>query len=817
MRCLQVPVSPMATGSGLLSYESNPSATAMSSQDTTANRGNFRRTKRLMLSVSLVAALSTTMVGCPIVDVLYALFAGLYLEFSPECGYDDRNDYDAVVTSCLFEVGPGDALVECIFECAIGWKNGANKTERTAAGDLVFFANDNKRVLQAIPSGSVTEVLDIGSIPMGIALDASGGRVYWVNGKTNEIWSGLTNGTSSSSTGISGTGAIDVGFGTVSGMLYWTTGPVGKIQKSNPDGSSMADVVTGLSGPGPIVVDETGGKIYWADHTNTGSEIMRSNLDGTSTETLQSVSGAVVGLALDPSSGKVYFTDTTNGDLLRMNFDGSSLETILTGLSGPASIGIDATNGKVYWYNSTSLEIKQSNLDGTSIVTIAGFSPAADFAIDPANGHVFYTGWIEGSVKRMNLDGTGTFFLFSPAQMRGEFAVDAIRENIYWFTTTGLLLRTSFDGTVTDTLASSIFSVNAADFDAANDKLYFASGSSVYSADLDGSNIQTVLSGITFLSEIAVDGASGYLFWIENQTIGRANLDGSGSSTFANVPTYPHELAAADGYIYWTTGSVIRRADQTNPATATDLISGLASPFMLDVSGTHVYWDLVFTDEVQRALLDGTGIESITTGSNITTLVAAYSATLPVELESFRSVAMGNSAVLKWRTSSERNVSGFEVERVDQSTGEWSTAGFEAASGGLQQSAEYSFTIADLAPGMQVFRLRIVDVDGSSTVGPESALLIPLTEPVRIGAPYPNPFRSEATLSVASEVGGELRVEVYDAMGRRVKVVHSGSIAAQREKTFTLDGSDLGAGTYFVRFTLPDGQTRNETIVKLGS
>ena len=76
--------------------------------------------------------------------------------------------------------------------------------------------------------------------------------------------------------------ALDV----TGGKMYWTDWGTNKIQRANLDGTDVQDLVTTeLENPKGIALDVTGGKMYWTDSRNFG-EIHRANLDGTNVEKL---------------------------------------------------------------------------------------------------------------------------------------------------------------------------------------------------------------------------------------------------------------------------------------------------------------------------------------------------------------------------------------------------------------------------------------------------------------------------------------------------------------------------------------------------
>ncbi len=75
------------------------------------------------------------------------------------------------------------------------------------------------------------------------------------------------------------------------------------------------------------------------------------------------------------------------------------------------------------------------------------------------------------------------------------------------------------------------------------------------------------------------------------------------------------------------------------------------------------------------------------------------------------------------------------------------------------------------------------------------------TEAYRLEAAYPNPFAQETVVRLAVRDAQTVRVEVYDALGRRVRVLHEGPVASGVTQTLRLDGSGLAGGVYLVRLT----------------
>ncbi|NBB85250.1 MAG: T9SS type A sorting domain-containing protein, partial [Bacteroidetes bacterium] len=64
------------------------------------------------------------------------------------------------------------------------------------------------------------------------------------------------------------------------------------------------------------------------------------------------------------------------------------------------------------------------------------------------------------------------------------------------------------------------------------------------------------------------------------------------------------------------------------------------------------------------------------------------------------------------------------------------------------------------------------------------------------------------TIVLQGENGQHVQVEVFDAIGQRVRVSMDEKIEPGESNTFEVNGAGLASGTYFIRFT---GETFRET------
>ena len=85
------------------------------------------------------------------------------------------------------------------------------------------------------------------------------------------------------------------------------------------------------------------------------------------------------------------------------------------------------------------------------------------------------------------------------------------------------------------------------------------------------------------------------------------------------------------------------------------------------------------------------------------------------------------------------------------------------------------------------------------------------TGEVVLEAARPNPFFSATTLTFSLPAATDVRVAVFDMLGRRVAVLHDG-FARAGEHTVAFDASHLPSGPYLVRLATTNGVTRTQRI-----
>ncbi|MDB5269759.1 MAG: hypothetical protein JWP58_2799 [Hymenobacter sp.] len=178
-------------------------------------------------------------------------------------------------------------------------------------------------------------------------------------------------------------------------------------------------------------------------------------------------------------------------------------------------------------------------------------------------------------------------------------------------------------------------------------------------------------------------------------------------------------------------------------------------------------------------------------------------APLPVELVQFSAVRQGANVQVAWATASEKNSAYFAVER--SASGQFfNEIGRVNAQGSTTARHEYS--LLDTAPlaGLNYYRLRQVDLDGTTAYSPVATVRFD-SKPA--GAPallaYPNPATGTGfQLAALNLTGTGGTVRLLDGVGR---VVLTQTVSAGSAETTIQPAQALARGLYIATWTTPEG------------
>jgi hypothetical protein len=201
----------------------------------------------------------------------------------------------------------------------------------------------------------------------------------------------------------------------------------------------------------------------------------------------------------------------------------------------------------------------------------------------------------------------------------------------------------------------------------------------------------------------------------------------------------------------------------------------------------------------------------ITGGSTTVNRIAQFTDSedpLPVELTSFGARTEGSSVHLNWRTTTEVNNYGFEIQkrrirntesRSQNEDAQWTTSGFVAGAASSSAPREYSYTDKNLAAATYEYRLKQIDGYGKFKYSQSVEVEILVPYALTLSENYPNPFNPMTMLQFTVPEDQKVTLKVFDVLGREVARLFDGDAIAGRIQRAQFEGSRLASGIYFAR------------------
>ncbi len=261
-----------------------------------------------------------------------------------------------------------------------------------------------------------------------------------------------------------------------------------------------------------------------------------------------------------------------------------------------------AQDKKIYWTELGSNKIRRANLDGSNIEDVVDAAPRLPefLAIHEARREMYWA----------NFDGKGSFGSIERATLWGQR-----RQKIVERLGDGI-------GVALDIGAGKVYWTDPGDH-------FTSTPITIRRADLDGSNTETLVAGSALAGRmpfgIAIDPVAGKMYWTVYGSsfwpgaVKRADLDGSNIQTLVMADLFAPAGIAVDPVaqrVYWTDAFTDKIQQANADGTGVEDVYTGDGPrgLWVDLDAGKLYWTEAFQGKIRRANLDGTGVEDVITG-----------------------------------------------------------------------------------------------------------------------------------------------------------------------------------------------------------
>ncbi|MCH7965751.1 MAG: hypothetical protein IH852_17645 [Bacteroidetes bacterium] len=141
----------------------------------------------------------------------------------------------------------------------------------------------------------------------------------------------------------------------------------------------------------------------------------------------------------------------------------------------------------------------------------------------------------------------------------------------------------------------------------------------------------------------------------------------------------------------------------------------------------------------------------------------------PVELSLFNAFLIEDKVALNWRTETEINNYGFEIERAIDINDNWITIAFVDGNGNSNSTKYYDYLDYDInKAGKYYYRLKQIDNDGTFEYSDVITVQVTTPNMFYLGQNYPNPFNPTTRIDFSLPERQMVSLRVYNTLGKLV-------------------------------------------------
>jgi len=168
---------------------------------------------------------------------------------------------------------------------------------------------------------------------------------------------------------------------------------------------------------------------------------------------------------------------------------------------------------------------------------------------------------------------------------------------------------------------------------------------------------------------------------------------------------------------------------------------------------------------------------------------------IPVEFTSLTANVVDDQVQLNWQTATETNNRGFEIERsADNKV--FAKIGYVPGRGTTTEKSSYSYIDKDASEGKLFYRLKQIDLDGTSDYSGVVEVNFSLPVEFSLSQNYPNPFNPSTKIKFSLAADSKVSIKIYNLLGQQVASLLNDELAAGRHE-INFNAGSLSSGIYF--------------------
>lgn len=282
--------------------------------------------------------------------------------------------------------------------------------------------------------------------------------------------------------------------------------------------------------------------------------------------------------------------------------------------------------------------------------------------------------------------------------------------------------------------------------------------------------------------------------------------------TASTSSPYPFDKST-DGGLTWTSMSNLSSAKRgaTLDLIENIYVSGNGGVYKsTDGGATFINHNLTFSSN-EMLTFENKILVCATGTTNGGVWIFTDSTIVPVELVQFSATSNNSSVELNWKTTTEINNSGFEIQRATEDLN-FASIGFIPGFGTSTESHSYSFIDNNIKSGKYSYRLKQIDLDGSHKYS--EIVDVELIQPIqfKLEQNYPNPFNPSTKINYQIPISGFVNLKVYDVLGTEIAtLVNEEKPAGGFDIEFNAAG--LPSGIYFYNLSTSSFSQTNKMVL----